>query len=199
MMLLERTTLGAAVVLSVVSIVDAILRATSEAVPPWDDELGTPWVLLATNLVMAVTFALLSAVLIRNAEPIDEDSAPVRWIRRVLAVDLAILASGFVLVNASDAELFGAVAGVTFLAMFALGAVLGGALLRRADLRLPAAVMVAAVPVIALSLALEALAPGWGHPGYAETALYMGIALLGLTAAGARTAGPDRALDGSHR
>jgi peptidoglycan/LPS O-acetylase OafA/YrhL len=199
MMQLERTTLGAAVVLSVVSVVDAILRATSEAVPPWDDEFGTPWVLLATNLVMAVTFALLSAVLVRNAERIDEGSGPVRWIRRVLAVDLAILASGFVLVNVSDAEVLGAVAGLTFLAMFALGAVLGGALLRRPDLRLPAGLMVGAVPVIALSFALEALAPGWGHPGYAETALYMGIALLGLTAGGARTAGPGRVLAGSHR
>ncbi len=49
------------------------------------------------------------------------------------------------------------------------------------------------------SFALEALAPGWGHPGYAETALYLGIALLGLTAAGAGTPRPDREMAGTGR
>jgi peptidoglycan/LPS O-acetylase OafA/YrhL len=199
MMQLERTALGAAVVLSVVSIGDAVLRATSDAVPPWDDELGTTWVIVATNLVMAVTFGLLAAVLIRNAERIDEGSGATRWMRRVLAVDLAILASGFVFVSVFDAEFFGVVAGVTFLAMFVLGAVLGGMLLRRPDVRVPAALMVAVVPVIGLSFAVEALAPGWGHPGYAETALYIGIALLGLTAAGAGTAAPERTRAGTSR
>ena len=43
--------------------------------------------------------------------------------------------------------------------------------------------MVGVVPIIGLTLALEAVADGWGHPGYAETALYLGIALLGLRAA----------------
>ena len=198
-MQLERTALGAAVVLSVVSIGDAILRATSDAAPPWDDELGTKWVIVATNLVMTATFALLAAVLIRNAERIDEGSAVVRWTRRVLAVDLAILASGFVFVNVFEAEFFGAVAGITFIAMFVLGAVLGGLLLRRPDVRVPAVLMVAVVPVIGLTFALEALAPGWGHPGYAETALYMGIALLGMTAAGVDTSASVRALSGAHR
>ena len=198
MMQLERAALGAAVVLSVVSIVDAILRAT-DAVPPWDDELGTTWVVVATNVVMAATFALLAAVLVRDAERIDEGSGAVRWIRRLLAVDLAVLASGFVFVNVFEAEFFGAVAGITFLAMFVLGAVLGGALLRRPDVRLPAALMVAVVPIIGLTFAVEALAPGWGHPGYAETALYLGIAFLGLTAAGSYPARPDRTMAGTHR
>src|SRR5688500_8225866 len=106
MMQLERTALGAAVVLSVVSIVDAVLRATGDAVPPWDDEAGTTWVIVALNLVMTVTFALLSAVLVSNAERIDAGRGAVRWIRRLLAVDLAVLASGFVVVSVFDAEFF---------------------------------------------------------------------------------------------
>jgi hypothetical protein len=192
-MQLERSALGAAVVLSVVSVGDAVLRATTDVVPPWDDESTTTWALVATNLLMTATFGLLATVLVRNAERIDAGSGAVRWIRRVFAADLAVLASGYLLVSVAGSEAFGAVAGIAFLVMFVLGAVLGGVLLRRPDVRVPAALMVAPVPIIGLTFALEALAPGWGHPGYAETALYLGIALLGLTTA-ASTASPDRSL-----
>jgi hypothetical protein len=187
---LEKAALGAAVVLSVVSIGDAVLRATTDVVPPWDDEFGTGWVLLATNLVMAATFALLAAVLVRNAERIDEGSGSRRWIRRILAVDLAVLAAGFVFSYLLDSEVWGGVAGITFIVMFVLGVALGASLLPRSDVRLPAALMVAVVPVIGLTFALESLAPGWGHPGYAETALYLGIALLGTQLAGERADEP---------
>lgn len=180
---LERAALGAAVALSVLSIGDAILRATSATPPPWDDELGTTWGVVSTNLLMTATFGLLAAVLVRNADRIDEGSAVVRWVRRLLAADLAVLACGYVVVSVLGVEALGAVAGITFLGMFVLGAVLGAVLLRRPDVRLPAALMVAVVPLIPLTFALEAVADGWGHPGYAETALYLGIALLGLATA----------------
>jgi hypothetical protein len=183
---LEKAALGAAVVLSVVSIGDAILRATSDVVPPWDDEFGTPWVLVVTNILMAVTFGLLAAVLVRNAERIDEGSGACRWIRRLLAVDLGVLAAGYLIVSVVDVDAAGAVAGVAFLAMFVLGVAFGATLLRRPDVRLPAILMVSVVPVIGLTFALEAIAPGWGHPGYAETVLYLGIALLGTQLAGER-------------
>ena len=197
MMQLERAALGAAVVLSVVSIGDAVLRATSDAIPPWDDEAGTTWVVVATNLVMVATFALLAAVLVRNASRIDEGSGVRRWIRRLLAVDLGILAAGFLVVNVVEGDVVGAVAGITFVAMFVVGVALGATLLHRPDVRVPAVLMVAVVPVIALTFALEALAPGWGHPGYAETALYLDIALLGLGTAGTTSSAPDRALAGT--
>ena len=187
---LERSALGAAVALSVLSVGDAILRATSATPPPWDDEAGTTWGIVSTNLLMTATFGLLAAVLVRNADRIDAGSGAVRWIRRLLAADLAVLACGYVLVSVLEAEVFGAVAGVTFLAMFVLGVALGATLLRRPDVRVPALLMVSVVPVIALTFALEALAPGWGHPGYAETALYLGIALLGTQLAGERAAAP---------
>jgi peptidoglycan/LPS O-acetylase OafA/YrhL len=193
-MQLERSALGAAVVLSVVSVGDAVVRATTDVVPPWDDESTTTWALVATNLLMMATFGLLAAVLVRNAERIDAGSGAVRWIRRVFAADLAVLATGYLLVSVAGSEAFGAIAGIAFLVMFVLGAVLGGVLLRRPDVRVPAALMVAPVPIIGLTFALEALAPGWGHPGYAETALYLGIALLGLTTAGAPTHTPERSL-----
>ena len=188
---LERAALGAAVALSVLSVGDAILRATSDTVPPWDDEAGTTWGIVSTNVLMTVTFGLLAAVLVRNAGGIDAGSGVRRWFRRLLAVDLAVLACGYVLVSVLDPAVAGGVAGVAFLVMFVLGALLGGALVRRTDVRLPAALMLAPVPLIALAFALEAVAPGWGHPGYAETALYLGIAMLALAVA-PRTAGDAR-------
>ena len=188
----ERTALGAAVALSGLSIGDAILRATTEVVPPWDDEGGTTWGIVSVGLLMAATFALLAGVLVRNAEWIDDGSPVRRWTRRLLATDLTVLAAGYLVVSMVDADAAGAVAGVTFLLMFVLGAVLGGTLLRRSEVRLPAVLMVAVVPLIALTFALEALAPGWGHPGYAETALYVGIALLGMTAASRTAAHRER-------
>ena len=78
------------------------------------------------------------------------------------------------------------VAGIAFLLMFLLGTALGALLLRTADLRVPAALLVSTLPVIGLTILLGVLAPGWGHPAYAETTLYVGIALLGTTIA-ART------------
>ena len=105
----------------------------------------TTWALVATNLLMTATFGLLAAVLVRNAERIDAGSGAVRWIRRVFAADLAVLATGYLLVSVAGSEAFGAVAGIAFLVMFVLGAVLGGVLLRRPDVRVPAALMVAPI------------------------------------------------------
>jgi hypothetical protein len=104
----------------------------------------------------------------------------------LLAVDLGVLAAGYLIVSVVDVDAAGAVAGVAFLAMFVLGVAFGATLLRRPDVRLPAILMVSVVPVIGLTFALEAIAPGWGHPGYAETVLYLGIALLGTQLAGER-------------
>ncbi|UOY03254.1 hypothetical protein [Blastococcus sp. PRF04-17] len=191
---LERAALGAAVALSVLSVGDAVLRGVSDAVLPWDDEAGTTWGIVATNLLMVATFGLLAAVLVRNARGIDDGSGARRWVRRLLATALAVLSVGYLVVSVVDADAAGIVAGVTFLLMFVLGVVLGALLLRRPEVRLPAVLMVSVVPLIGLAFAVEALAPGWGHPGYAETALYLGIALLGIQVAGERSGvGPSLA------
>jgi len=189
MMELERTALGAAVASSVLSLGDAVLRATSDTVPPWDDEQGTAWGTSGVGILLGVTFALLTAVLVRNATAIDGGSGARRWIRRALAVDLGILAAGSLVATVVESEVVGGAAGVTFLAMFVLGEALGLGLLGRPETRVPGALMASATPVIGLTFALEALAPGWGHPGYAETVLYLGIALLGIAATTVRESG----------
>jgi hypothetical protein len=104
-------------------------------------------------------------------------------VRRALVLDLVVLAVGGAASSVVGAEFLGAVAGIAFLTMFLLGTILGATLLRRPSLRLPAVLMAATVPVLVLSFALVAVAPRWGHPAYAETVLYLGVALLGTTIA----------------
>lgn len=193
MIQLARAALGAAVAASVFSIADAAVRATSDTPPAWDPEGGTTWAIVAANMLLAVTFVLLAAVLVRAAPQIDEGRAGRRWVRRILAVSLVLLGAGGLASSVAGAEFLGMVAGFAFLGMFLFGTALGALLLRRPDLRVPAALMVSTVPVIGLTFLLDAVAPGWGHPAYAETVLYVGIALLGTTIA----ASTDTARDGS--
>jgi hypothetical protein len=94
--------------------------------------------------------------------------------------DLAVLAGVFVVgtVLADYPAPVEIVAGVAFVLMFLLGATLGLSLLRRPDLRLSAVLLAAPLALIPLAMLAETLTPGWGHPGYAETALYLGLATL---------------------
>jgi hypothetical protein len=198
MMQLARAALGAAAAASVYSIADAAVRATSDTTPVWDPEGGSTWAVVAAGLLLSVTFVLLAAVLSSAASPIDEGSGARRWVRRALVLDLVVLAVGGILSSIVGAEFLGAVAGIAFLAMFLLGTILGAMLLRRSHLRVPAVLMVATLPVLVLSFLLGAVAPEWAHPAYAETVLYIGIALLGTTIA-ARTGAvrsPDPATTG---
>ncbi|WP_448624551.1 hypothetical protein [Geodermatophilus sp. URMC 64] len=182
---LTRAALGVAVAASVFSVADAVLRATTDVVPPWDADHGTAWGYAGAAILLSVTFVVLAAVLVRAADSIDAGSAARRWIRRVLAADLVVLAVGGAVSTATAASVLGAVAGVSFLLMFVLAVVLGATLLRRPETRGPATVLVATLPVIGLTFLVEALAPGWGHPAYAETAVYVGLALLGRSAVAA--------------
>ena len=186
MIQLARAALGAAVAASVLSIADAVVRATSDEPPAWDPEGGVTWAIVAMNVLLAVTFVLLAAALVRAASEIDEGRTGRRWVRRILAVDLVLLAAGGLASSVAGADFLGMVAGFAFLGMFVFGTALGALLLRRPELRVPAGLMVSTVPVIGLTFLLNAVAPGWGHPAYAETVLYVGIALLGTTIA-ART------------
>lgn len=179
-----RPALYAAVALSALAIGDAVLRG-SDVLPPWDPERGPSWALTAVDVVHGAAYALLAVVLVAAAAAIDGGRAPVRWLRRMLLVDLAVLAVVFLLAAAGlvglDSEVAGIVGSVCFAAMFLLGLALGVALVRRPGLRLPAALMIAPLALVPLAVLADAVAPGWGHPGWAEAALYVGLALLGGT------------------
>lgn len=179
--------LGAAVALSAIAVADAVLRGTGAALPPWDPDGGTWWAGTVVDLAHGGAYALFAAVLVSVADTLDTGRTAVRWLRRVLVADLAVLATVFLLgavrLIGIENEAVGAIAAVGFVLMFVLGAALGGTLVRRTRLRLPAALMIAPVGVIPLTFLVGTVAPGWGHPAYAEAALYIGLALLGRSAA----------------
>lgn len=172
-----KPALGAAVALSTVAVGDAVLRAVSDVPPPWDPDGGTWWAQTVVDVVHGATYVLLAVLLVSRADGIDGGRGVVRWLRRALVVDLAVLGAAFLFgppLGVMDSEPLGIVASAGFLLMFVLGTALGISVGRRPDLRLPAALMIASLVLVPL-----AFLPGWGHPAYAEAALYIGSALLG--------------------
>lgn len=176
-----KPALGAAAALSTVAVADAVLRAVSDAPPPWDPDGGTWWARAVVDVVHGATYLLLAVLLVSTAAGIDGGRGVVRWLRRALVVDLAVLGAAFLFgppLGVMDTEVMGIVASVGFLLMFVLGTALGVSLIRRPDLRLPAALLIASLVLLPL-----AFLPGWGHPAFAEAALYLGSALLGRAVA----------------
>lgn len=178
---LARSAVAGAVLTSAIALGDAVWQATSDEPAPWTPGEGIEWVARAGDAAHGVTYALLAAALVHCAARIDAGRAAVRWLRRILAVDLALLAVPF-LFSAATGVLggdspVGAVMGVAFLALFPLAIGLGLVMVARPATRhLPAWVLTATLPVIGLTALLAAV--GWGHPGYAETTIYLGLALL---------------------
>lgn len=176
-----KAAMAVAILASALSVLDAVSGGiTGGAVDVWDDNSGQRWVIVAVDVLLVALFALLTAVLVQQADRLDGASRVVRWIRRTLLADLAVLAGVFVVgtVLVHYPGPVEAVAGIAFVLMFPLGAVLGVCLVRRPGLRLPAVLLVASAALIPLAMLADSLAPGWGHPGYAEAALYIGLALL---------------------
>jgi hypothetical protein len=169
-----------AIIGSAFSLVDAVYGGITGHATIWDDASGHRWAIAAVNVLLIALFAVLVAVVVQQADRIDGASRPARWIRRPLLVDLAVLAGVFVIGTVlgrypAPVEL---VAGIAFMLMFLLGAGLGLSLLRRRDLRVAAILLSAPLALIPVAALVDALAPGWGHPGYAESALYLGLAIL---------------------
>lgn len=187
MSLSYKVDISTAVAFSAVSLYDAVYHGITGHGSVMSDEYGTTWATIAGGVLSAAAFAALSVVLVSARPGIDAGSRVRRWIRRLLAVDLAALAAVFAvgapfLGGDSDSNLataFGAVAGVTFAAMFVLAFALGLSILRVPGLRTSAVLLVSVVPIIAFTVALQALATDFAHPAYVETAVYLGIALLG--------------------
>jgi len=178
---LGRATIPAAVLLSAISIMDAVYKGvTGGAAAVWDDSSGNRGLVATVNAVMAVTFALLAAVLVNKAQSIDAGGRVVPWVRRLLITALSVLSAVFIAGIIFDGYPgpLEASAGIAFLCMFVFGVLLGAAMLRRPEQRLPALLLVSPLALLPATLLLDAAAPGWGHPGYAETALYIGLALL---------------------
>jgi hypothetical protein len=178
-----------AVLTSAVSIADAVYHGlTGEFL--LDPDRNATWVYATVAVLLAVTFALVAAVMAQQALRIDAGSRWVRWVRRFLQADLALMSAGSLTIlveplvgKATVDQLPGAIGGPSFVLMFVLGATLGTLLLRRPDMRLPAILTAAPLAIIPLTYLLYQVAPAWAHPAYAETALYIGLALAGRNGA----------------
>jgi hypothetical protein len=172
-----------AVLASAVSVADAMYHGLTGQFL-LDESRSPAWVDVTVAVLLAATFALLAAVLSQRARTVDAGSRWVRWVRRVMQADLIVLSAGSLTIllqpligKAAIDRLSSAVGGLSFGLMFLLSVILGGLLLRRRDQRLPATLMAAPLAIIPLLLLLNQVAPGWAHPAYAETAVYLGLAL----------------------
>lgn len=184
-----KVAITAATIFSAVSLYDAVHHGVTGRGSVFSDEYGMTWATTAGSIVSALSFIALAVILVIERERIDSESRLRRWVRRLLAVDLALLAAVFgigiplmgALGRGYDAAV-GGVAGVAFSAMFLLAVGLGLSLLRMRELRPSAVLLLAVVPALGMTIILGAIGSDYAHPAYAETAVYLGIALLGRRA-----------------
>jgi hypothetical protein len=182
-----RAAMIAAVLTSAISIADGVYHGLTGQFL-LNEDINPRVVTVSFDALLAVTFALLAVVLMQQADRVDAGGRVVRWIRRLMQGVLALPALAFAAGLAVDRtaetstihRIWDVAGGISFVLMFMVGIVLGVCLLRRPDLRVAAVLMAAPAALIPLLFLVQALAPGWAHPAYAETALYIGLALLGF-------------------
>src|SRR5690349_12977806 len=66
-----KAALTVAILGSVVSIIDAVYGGITGQAAIWDDTSGHRWAVTATNVLLVALFALLTAVLVEQADRID--------------------------------------------------------------------------------------------------------------------------------
>ena len=180
---LSGLAIAVAATASAVSLTDAVYGAITGHDAPWEPPHGNRLAITAINALIATLYLVLAAVLVFRGDRIDGPSRVVRWLRRLLVLVLAVL-TGVFLVGAVLGDYpgpLGAIAGIAFILMFLLSMALGVGLLRRPGLRGPAVLLVSAVPIIGLTAVVGFFASGLTHPAYAETVVYVGLALLART------------------
>ena len=179
---LARAALTAAVTTSTIAVGDAlVLGATGDNLV---DDASARWWSATVDVVHAATYGLLAAVLVDRARAVDAGSSLRRGVRWLLVTALAVLAVAFAASAAAGGPpaVLEVPGGAAFALLFLAGAVLGLALLRVPGSAVAGLLMAAPLLLLPAAVAVGALAPDWAHPGYAEAALYAGIALLAVRA-----------------
>ncbi|MRG59433.1 hypothetical protein GE115_06035 [Agromyces sp. CFH 90414] len=189
--------LAAAAALSTVMAADIVWNANNpDQVGPWLDAEAHPYLVRASSLAHAGTYLLIGAALVRSGAAIDRSRRLVRVLRWILVAGYSVFAAmyawmGFVDPSLELAESLQAVVNVAFLTSLVVPIVLGFALVRRRELRVPVVLLIA--PLVLLPLTLLLGPTGWAHPGYTETAVNLGLALLALLATDETPRQPERA------
>ncbi len=183
---------------SAIALSDAVMHgATGRNLLSSDNSGHAGWN-VAAGLVHGLTYAALSWVLIGERTRLERTNGFVRTLRYVLLASLGVLAAGFVLVapvlqiahvppTDPRAAAWGWIAGIGFAGMILACLLLGIAVLRSNPLGYGGRLLGLLVPALGVTVLLGFLASDWAHPGYVETIVYFGVALLGVGAAADRT------------
>ena len=201
MKVLPLAALVAAAMLSALIVLDVVWNANNpDQVGPWLDAEGHPYLLPITGILHAAMYALLAAALIQSGRVIDGGRRFVRVLRWILISIFALFAGlfGVSTVDPSAADTSGVyeiLANVAFAVSLIAPIVLGFALIRRREFRVPAILLIAPVVLLPLTFVLEAFTV-FAHPGYTETAVNLGLALL-CVAASSQPTGSEPAKGGA--
>jgi hypothetical protein len=188
------TALIGAALTSTIALSDAIMHgATGRNLLTTDGSRPAGWI-VAGDLVHGLTYVALSWVLIAERDLLGRANRWVRILRHLLLASLVLLAAGFVLIDpivrlahlppgGVAAAVWGGMAGIGFAGMIISCLLLGIAVLRRNPLGYGGRVLGLVVPVLVVTVLLGLAASDWAHPGYVETVIYFGLALIGVGAA----------------
>ncbi|WP_157155661.1 hypothetical protein [Diaminobutyricimonas sp. LJ205] len=188
MKLLPIAALVGATVMSTIALTDAIWAANLPGTPsPWSLEAGNDFMLRGVGFGHAIPYLLLAAVLLKAGPIVDAGRRFVAVVRWILIVGFALFGILFGWDAVGDpraeySELLSLISTGAFIVTLLVPIVLGFALIRRRELRLPVLFLIAPVLLFPLTLLLAAIST-WGHPAYLETAVNFGVALLGIAVA----------------
>jgi hypothetical protein len=190
--------LGAAAT-SAIALTDAITHGVTHDSSAFVDESAHPALIALVGVAHGLTYLALCAVLVREGFRFAGVNRVARGTRLVLVVSLGALSPGYALLtpfvgftgveHAAGYAVWEGIATVAFAGLILGSLVLGLALLPSRALGVGASVLALMLPIAALTALVGWLAPAWAHPAYLETTLHVGIALLGVGAAGSVSGG----------
>lgn len=187
--------------LSGIALTDAFVQATTGHNSIFADDSGRLGAIVAGDVWHGLTYAALAWVLIAEAARFAAANRVARACRPVLAagliasaVSFTVIVPALLLTGSMDgpfAAVFGALGTPIFVVTILAAVVLGLAVLRNNPVGIGGRVLAWILPVAAVVVALAFLAPAYAHPGWIETVVNVGIALIGVRAGAARSvAGP---------
>jgi len=185
----HKLALIGATLTSALALTDAATHGITGEYSWFADDSGVRGAQVFAAIVHGLTYAALGFVLVREATLIDAAGRLRAGLRTVLVCALGLLAAVFLFVapfvgSPDEAGAVGVVLGVLMTAGFfvlLLGSlVIGPLLLRAPGLRTGARVLTAMLPILGITIVLAFVATAWAHPGYLETAMQFGLALLGV-------------------
>ena len=188
----HKLALVGAALSSGIALTDAVTYGVTGDWGPFSEEAGSTPVLVVGTVLHGLTYLALAQVLVREGPRFAGAGRLARATRWLLLGSLVVLAAAFVTVvpvtvayDVTEGLFYdasGVVSTIAFLGLILGSLVLGLAMLRNGALGVGARLLSLLLPVFAATLLLGWLAPVWAHPGYLETVVYVGLALLGAGA-----------------